>query len=677
MTRPISEIIGDSVLEPLPSPGRQDRTLDKPPRPRSPRVTTNFRETKILDMIQPFCKPVHDLLPGGLVPRDLGPVIATRRSLNTKSENELINTIETNAYKEEDNHRKRRVEDSKTNLSASRKKIKTHSDREPIDRRNINAPVMSKKPHRYDRITVQEPKITKRREKVVLQEPTINNDITKFTTGVPALVVKQPKIGIEQPNFPVKQTKFQLEQPKTSINPGKHLLKETRTRSEQFKVVIKEPKIAKAHPKQPKSRHPLFTSVPPPVDTRIKKQPKPDPVNMTNNNNTSKKRKDSPSRPESSEKKRRHSTKQSSKTFKFQSKPAPRPKAEDEPTSPKRPRTVHVESSDHKPDNVRGSQQDYKRERTVVDRSKQRARSDPDVEREGSRRSNARDREHKRGDTNADEKNMSQNASSNGSIKWGVSPNAPGCWQSTPSPGQRTTQKVEQTSEKNLKVGTTAVSRSPMEGCQRWTLGGEKLDSDSLKARQRRLHTAFLQAKRKCVEHFGKKEYDAFEEETRKAFALGFDFALARETEFRLHEDEFRKLSRKEKQDSKNEILTHYRYLTRQFAAPKIKDLEKLKRPKTVGFLKRGIQKVYLRLFALQRLWEREQVVMTKEAECSIEKVLKKRGAGDSTGELTTETLRRLKQITSDYANMLSILEYCVRDLGDGIEEAGAECRIQ
>lgn len=207
-----------------------------------------------------------------------------------------------------------------------------------------------------------------------------------------------------------------------------------------------------------------------------------------------------------------------------------------------------------------------------------------------------------------------------------------------------------------------------------------KSDLGAIKANQRELHTAFLSSKAKCGELFGKKEYDAYEEEARNAFRLGYDFALARETELRLNEQEFRKMSRKDRSHKKAEIINHYRYLTRNFAQPRIKELKAINRLKTVAFFTRAVQKVYLRIFGLQRLWERDQVEWTKNTQDALDHALKRSAPGMSGSEkteLSTDVLQRVHKITSDYLNMLSIMDCAVTDLGEGYEEAGSECHIQ
>lgn len=196
------------------------------------------------------------------------------------------------------------------------------------------------------------------------------------------------------------------------------------------------------------------------------------------------------------------------------------------------------------------------------------------------------------------------------------------------------------------------------------------------------LQNAFRASKAKCLDLYAKKDYDAYEEEARNTFRLGFDFALARETELRLGESEFLKMSWRERNNRRQDIVQHYRYLSKSFAQPRIKELEDLNRASSTAFFRRGVQKVYLRMFAIQRLWDREQLQSVLETEKSVASAISRKRASTASADadgadLPLDTLQTLQRLTGEYRNMLQVLEYIVKDLGEGHEDAGTECHIQ
>lgn len=203
-----------------------------------------------------------------------------------------------------------------------------------------------------------------------------------------------------------------------------------------------------------------------------------------------------------------------------------------------------------------------------------------------------------------------------------------------------------------------------------------------VKAKKLELQSAFIASKAKCMELYAKKDYDAYEEEARNTFRLGFAFAVARETELRLSESEFLKMPRKDRNSRRQEIIQHYRYLTKSFAMQRIEELKNLDRASSTAFFQRGVQKAYLRMYAVQRLWDRENVQKMADIEKSIDKAICKKRSDESItakggSELSLTTLQDLQRLTSDCRNMIQLLEYSVKDLGEGYEEAGSECQIQ
>lgn len=224
---------------------------------------------------------------------------------------------------------------------------------------------------------------------------------------------------------------------------------------------------------------------------------------------------------------------------------------------------------------------------------------------------------------------------------------------------------------------------SHKDGIENRAPGGYAELSQILK-KQKDLYAAFEEVSSRCDEYYKKKEYDAYQEAAKTGFRLYFNFSLAKETELRLKENELKKMSGTERMNVKKEVLDYYRKLTKNYAPTRISELEKIGRRSATGFYKRGIQKVYLRMFALQRLWEKEQRQTDVEVKKTIIDALSVREA-DSRGnrstrngdeEISTRKLGLIKRMVEDYGNVLSILESVVNDYGDGFEEAGAECFI-
>lgn len=203
-------------------------------------------------------------------------------------------------------------------------------------------------------------------------------------------------------------------------------------------------------------------------------------------------------------------------------------------------------------------------------------------------------------------------------------------------------------------------------------------DLAGVRAKLTEYESLWAEAKSKCEAHLEKKEYDAYEEATKKAFRLYFDWSIAKETELRMLE---RLMPLAERLAKKRDIINHYRYLTRTFASQHVKELETLKRKKAIVYLTRGINKAYLRMFGLHRLWQRGQRTREGDATKFISDVVKARneGAIDKIGieEMPTDKLVALKEMANDYCNIVQIFESVVFDDGEGPEEAGKECVLQ
>lgn len=208
--------------------------------------------------------------------------------------------------------------------------------------------------------------------------------------------------------------------------------------------------------------------------------------------------------------------------------------------------------------------------------------------------------------------------------------------------------------------------------------GRKKMDLTSARALRKDLEKRCREATKRCAQKLENKEYELYEEVVKEAFRLSFEWGLAMESELRLLEHLLPLADRLVK---KRKIITHYRDLTRHFAAQHLKELEALKRKNGMSYLMRGRNKAYLRMFGLQRMWERDQRVNDGEARRAAGEVIAaRRGAGTegrSAEEMPTDKLMRLKDMADDYGNLVSLLEGVVVDDGEGVEEAGVECKLQ
>lgn len=208
-----------------------------------------------------------------------------------------------------------------------------------------------------------------------------------------------------------------------------------------------------------------------------------------------------------------------------------------------------------------------------------------------------------------------------------------------------------------------------------------KVELEGLLGRRKRLNKDFFAAKNQLKDLLKDTEYDAFEETARTAFRLAFEIALSKESELRLSEKELRSATSSVMIDRKRDIIDHYKYLTKKLAPNCIADLENIGRKSAAAYFKRGVQKIYLRQFALQRLWEddqRKRETNVRRAVVAAIKSQREGGGGKSAEEqFSTHQLQSLKEVSDSYCNIISVLETAIRDLGEGCEEAGNECHMQ
>eukprot|EP00177_Eucheuma_denticulatum_P000848 GFKZ01001532.1.p1 GENE.GFKZ01001532.1~~GFKZ01001532.1.p1 ORF type:complete len:1197 (-),score=184.14 GFKZ01001532.1:740-4171(-) len=208
--------------------------------------------------------------------------------------------------------------------------------------------------------------------------------------------------------------------------------------------------------------------------------------------------------------------------------------------------------------------------------------------------------------------------------------------------------------------------------------GQRKMDLNSVRALLKELEKRCTEATKRCAQKLEKKEYDLYEEAVKKAFQLHFQWGLEMESELRLLE---KLLPLTDRLVKKREIITHYKNLTRHFIPQHCDQLEGLKRKNGISYLMRGRNKVYLRMFGLQRMWERDQRVSDGEARKAAQEVIATRkGAGivgSSSEQMPMDKLVRLKSMADDYGNLVSLLEGVLVDDGEGMEEAGNECKLQ
>lgn len=198
------------------------------------------------------------------------------------------------------------------------------------------------------------------------------------------------------------------------------------------------------------------------------------------------------------------------------------------------------------------------------------------------------------------------------------------------------------------------------------------------------LERRFNSSKGKSASLYAAERYDEYEQEVQLAFHLCFDWGLTMESEFRLTEHLVRS-SADDRRHRKGIILKHYDYVAHGFSDYVIDKLKRIGRKQTVSFFRQGVQKVFLRKLALQKLWEEDMKIHTSEAQKIITNVLGSSSNSEAgrTGDLdinvrfSVEKLELIKRIVLEHQLLNVLIEGIISDHGAGHEEAGDECRIQ
>lgn len=215
--------------------------------------------------------------------------------------------------------------------------------------------------------------------------------------------------------------------------------------------------------------------------------------------------------------------------------------------------------------------------------------------------------------------------------------------------------------------------------------GSRPLEGE-LQAKRRLLEMSFKASRARCISLYSIEEYDDdYEQEAKRAFKLCFDWALVMESELRFSEQRLRRMPAENMMLQKRDILKHYDYITHGFADRIIKELQGIGRRQTASFYRQGLQKVYLRRLALQKLWDRDMKIRTAEAHQTIvdaaEASALRAGKGTIDREISIrismDKLVLLKRIVLEHELLGDVVEGIVSDLGNSHEEAGHECRIQ
>lgn len=204
------------------------------------------------------------------------------------------------------------------------------------------------------------------------------------------------------------------------------------------------------------------------------------------------------------------------------------------------------------------------------------------------------------------------------------------------------------------------------------------LEMESLFSERQKLEAEYSAAKDQLEELLNQKKYDEFEETARRAFRLGFEIGLSMESELRL---EKQLKGAKERKKRKREITDHYKYLTQKLVSHCVADLERAGRVSALPHFRRGIQKVYLRMFIVQRIWDADQRTRESDAARVLDEMLLERREGNeskvSRAKLSMENLQSLKDVTEGFSNIISVYESAIHSSEDSCEEAGNECSMQ
>lgn len=199
----------------------------------------------------------------------------------------------------------------------------------------------------------------------------------------------------------------------------------------------------------------------------------------------------------------------------------------------------------------------------------------------------------------------------------------------------------------------------------------------SVKAKGLEMYDLYKKAKERCTKSLAQKEYDLYEIAAKDCVRYYFEWALTVETELRLCEAEMRHGNGAELVNRRKHVTGVYRHMTNYLIPQRIRELEGINRHQSTHHFSRLRQKVYMRIFYIQRVWNRV-VKSGSDTLCkTVADVCRGKQAGDKV-ELTLEykQMSEIKEILLQYQNNINIAEQIVSDNGDGHEDAGGECTI-
>lgn len=682
MTRSVAEILGDKKIEPLelqlPYSRPKSSSAHLTPQPTHAPVksispspsTPNYQhatpDKKVLDMLRPFCQPIEDLLPGGKVPPQLAPIVRERRKAHAEQPHSHTcsspthprvhseRTVKTEHLRPALSDGKRRPSgesllhvDPPSGVSKTKRTKETSKPRRPrfssVPVPSASSQVDSARDDERDAQSLDKPTRSRKRRETPPTSPTPQK--RRRSKRDPSPTAKLHSRPIPKSESALKPKVSRGERRRSERDYAKYGDNDDRRRGNAL------------HLKREQEKHN-------------------DDDDDDYENNDDQRRE---SRDDRDKWNQNHRTESSEKGRDLECRRRRRD-GESHQDSERDKGRERNRSRDHSRSREHGDGMDRDWHRNHRQSDRDRNRDSDKVPRRSRPEHDVRDRDDRY--PHGEDKLANHNTSSEGSGKQNTASSQQNSWRA-PTP---LTLSPLTTSKDVLDGQRGANDQATRESCvsQKHPITAKRgrVELTVVKTNKTELQNAFHASKAKCLELYAKKDYDAYEEEARNTFRLGFDFALARETELRLSESEFLKLSWRERNSRRQDILRHYRYLSKSFAQPRIKELEDLDRTSSIAFFRRGVQKVYLRMFAVQRLWDREQLQSVLETERSVASAMnKKRASTTSTdadgADLPLDTLQTLQRLTGEYRNMLQILEYIVKDLGDGHEEAGTECHIQ
>ena len=206
-----------------------------------------------------------------------------------------------------------------------------------------------------------------------------------------------------------------------------------------------------------------------------------------------------------------------------------------------------------------------------------------------------------------------------------------------------------------------------------------RADRATINFERGKLEQRFRKEKERCIELFKNKKYDAYEESAKMALQLCFRWSLSHETSLRLQDQEIKQMPIDKRSKVKKSAVEFYRYMSLKFIKERIEELESINRHQTVKYFQRARSKSYLRMFALQRVWEKEQRSSDDSTLSYAAKILQERENernADSKIEVSTAKFNQLNRMAKDYTNIVSIMHDVVNEK-QGYEDAGLECSVQ